>query len=321
MADFIPWTERESKTYQDAEMLASNWYARLDARKLGWMTWKTNPSGREYLFHGKDRAGNGAYIGPRSEETEAQLAQFKADKAEAEENEARDEATKEAKFIRAVRLNRMPNGPAKIIRSFERAGLGASLMVVGTHALYAYEVAGALRFSPNLTATRDVDLLWDSRVGIELAIDPQEAQQPGFMAVLKKIDKSFTVSMEHSFRVTSASGLMVDFLMAEPDDGRKPVLQDAVTPIGLPGQQWLMTAPPMERIVFSEDGLPVRLRVPQPSLFAAHKEWVAARKDRRVEKKSRDQAQARAVREALVDRLVDDADVSGLVANISPSAS
>jgi hypothetical protein len=114
---------------------------------------------------------------------------------------------------------------------------------------------------------------------------------------------------------------MVDFLMAEPDDGRKPVLQDAVTPIGLPGQQWLMAAPPMERIVFSEDGLPVRLRVPQPSLFAAHKEWVAARKDRRVEKKSRDQAQARAVREALVDRLVDDADVSGLVANISPSAS
>jgi hypothetical protein len=245
MVDFTAWTERESKTYQDAEMLASNWYERAAAAKIGWMTWKTNSSGKEYLFHGHDRAGNGTYLGERSAQTEARYTEFTAHKAEMDESEriARDEATKEGRFIRTVRLNRMPNGPAKVVRYFERAGLGESLLVVGTHALYAYESAAAVRFSPNLTATRDVDLLWDSRATIELAVTLEPAQQPGFYAVLKKIDKSFTISKEHSFRVTSASGLMVDFLMAEPDDGRKPVPKDPVRPMGLPGQQWLLDSP------------------------------------------------------------------------------
>lgn len=309
MQGFTPWTERETKVYQDAEMLASNWYARRDAQKTGWMTWKKNSAGKEYLFHGTDNAGNGKYLGARTAETEAQLDAFSREKSQLAEEErlARDETTKESRFVRAVRLNRMPDGPAKIIRTLERAGFGRSLHVVGTHALYAYEVAASIRFAPDLTATRDIDLLWDSQAAMELAVTVEPEGRQGFLDTLKKIDSSFTVSMEHSFRVTSAKGLIVDFLMAEPDDGRRPAKGDKLRPIGLAGQRWLLASPAMERVAFSQDGLPIRLRVPQPTLFAAHKEWVAARPDRNPGKRARDLAQAAAVWDAMASHLSDDA--------------
>ena len=218
-----------------------------------------------------------------------------------------DLTPEKAAAVRAVRLNRMPDGPAKIIRTLERAGFGRSLHVVGTHALYAYEVAASIRFAPDLTATRDIDLLWDSQAAMELAVTVEPEGRQGFLDTLKKIDSSFTVSMEHSFRVTSAKGLIVDFLMAEPDDGRRPAKGDKLRPIGLAGQRWLLASPAMERVAFSQDGLPIRLRVPQPTLFAAHKEWVAARPDRNPGKRARDLAQAAAVWDAMASHLSDDA--------------
>ena len=42
-------------------MIAEVMYSAADDATVhaGWMTWKKNATGKEYLFHGKDRAGNG----------------------------------------------------------------------------------------------------------------------------------------------------------------------------------------------------------------------------------------------------------------------
>jgi hypothetical protein len=119
------------------------------------------------------------------------------------------------------------------------------------------------------------------------------------------------VSVEHSFRVTRAQGLTVDFLMAEPDDGRRPKCGVRVRPIGLVGQSWLIGSAPMRQIAFSDDGFPIRLRVPQPALFAAHKRWLADLPARAAAKRDRDRAQAGAVFGLLSERLVDQVDVRG----------
>ena len=312
---FVPWSSQETRTFHDALMISEAMYGAADdaAAHAGWMTWKKNATGKEYLFHGKDRAGNGTLLGPRSTATEARYAEFQAAKTGAAErvSKLRAQATTQSKFIRAVRLNRMPRDAAKVLRFFERTAFADALLVIGTHALYAYETAAGGRFVPDSMATRDVDLLWDAKKNLEVSLTIPEDKREGFLDVLHKIDKTFTVSAEQSFRVTSAQGLTVDFLMPEPDDGRKPKRGDKVRPrdkvrqTGIKGQAWLLATPPLRQIVFSDDGYPVRLSVPQPTLFATHKLWVADQKSRRAEKRDRDREQAHAVLALLKDRLGD----------------
>lgn len=295
-------------------MIAAAWYQARDALApfAGWMTWKKNGGGKEYLFYGQDRAGNGQSLGVRSADTEARMQAFRDGKEAAQRREAglRAQVATQARFVRAARLNRMPRDAAKLLRTFERTAYQGALTVVGTHALYAYEAAAGVRFVPGLTATRDIDLLWDSKQQLEVGVGLSEEQRPGFLEVLRQLDATFTVSAEHSFRVTSAQGLMVDFLMAEPDDGRKPKVGDKVRPIGLAGQAWLLGSAPMQRIAFSDDGYPIRLAVPQPTLFATHKSWVAQQRGRAAAKRDRDRAQAQAVFALLEDRLADQVNVT-----------
>jgi len=59
--------------------------------------------------------------------------------------------------------------------------------------------------------------------------------------------------------------------------------------------RWIVEAPRFSEIVFAEDGLPLRLDVPDPRWFAAHKFWLAGRDDRNPLKKRRDLAQAEMV--------------------------
>ena len=306
---FIPWSSQETRTFHDALMIAEALYGAADdaAAHAGWMTWKKNATGKEYLFHGRDRAGNGSLLGPRSAATEARYSEFQAAKTGAAErvSKLRAQTATQSKFIRAVRLNRMPRDAAKVLRFFERTAFADALLVIGTHALYAYESAAGGRFVPDLMATRDFDLLWDAKKNLEVSLTIPEDQREGFLDVLHKIDKTFTVSAEQSFRVTSAQGMTVDFLMPEPDDGRKPKRGDKVRPMGIKGQAWLLATLPLRQIVFSDDGYPVRLSVPQPTLFATHKLWVADQKSRRAEKRDRDREQARAVLALLKDRLGD----------------
>ena len=306
---FVPWNSQETRTFHDALMIAEALYSASDdaAAHAGWMTWKKNATGKEYLFHGRDRAGNGSLLGPRSAATEARYAEFQAAKAGTAErvSKLRAQTATQSKFIRAVRLNRMPRDAAKVLRFFERTAFADALLVIGTHALYAYEAAAGGRFVPDLMATRDFDLLSDAKKNLEVSLTIPEDQREGFLDVLHKIDKTFTVSAEQSFRVTSAQGLTVDFLMPEPDDGRKPKRGDKVRPIGIKGQAWLLATPPLRQIVFSDDGYPVRLSVPQPTLFATHKLWVADQRSRRAEKRDRDREQAHAVLALLKDRLGD----------------
>ncbi len=306
---FIPWSSQETRTFHDALMMAEAMYSAADdaAAHSGWMTWKKNATGKEYLFHGKDRAGNGSLLGPRSEATEARYAEFRAAKTSAAErvSKLRNQVTTQSKFIRAVRLNRMPRDAAKVLRFFERTEFAHALLVIGTHALYAYEAAAGGRFMPDLMATRDIDLLWDARKNLEVSLAIPEDQREGFLDVLHKIDKTFTVSAEQSFRVTSAQGMTVNFLMPEPDDGRKPNRSDKVRPLEIKGQARLLATPPLRQIVFSDDGYPVRLAVPQPTVFATHKLWVADQKSRRAEKRARDREQAHAVLALLKEGLGD----------------
>jgi maltoporin len=69
----------------------------------------------------------------------------------------------------------VPETAARILRRLDAEGLlGRHLFVVGTHALFAYEAASGVLFDAGLTATEDVDLLWDVRRKLSLAFNAKD---------------------------------------------------------------------------------------------------------------------------------------------------
>jgi hypothetical protein len=137
----------------------------------GGMHWKKS-KGREYLFRTTDRTGRGKSLGPKAPETEDILARFQEGKAAAEKRlgALRERLAEQARLCRAVQIQRVPRLVAAILRVLRRHGLlGDRLLVVGTHALYAYEAAAGVLLDPMLTATMDLDLLLDSRKKLALA--------------------------------------------------------------------------------------------------------------------------------------------------------
>ena len=299
---FPAWVEAspaQVKTFQDAAQVAEEFFvATQTLGTMGWMTWKTS-AGRDYLFHGAGRTGHGKSLGVRAQRTEEHYSTFQADKLAmtARRDRLLPEVMRYSKYIKVERLNRLPQMAGKVINLLTKAGLGERLRVVGTNSLYAYEMLAAVLFEPDITATRDLDLLWDGRAGIAFAGDFDDVELRGFSAILRQADKTFTPSMEinRSFSVRNATGYAVDFLMPEPDDGRKAALNDGVRPMGLEGQRMLNDAPVLTQTVFLADGYPCPMRVVDPRYFVLHKHWVAGRDGRDPGKARRDRLQAEAM--------------------------
>ncbi|AZO41776.1 hypothetical protein EJ076_12145 [Mesorhizobium sp. M7D.F.Ca.US.005.01.1.1] len=70
---------------------------------------------------------------------------------------------------------------------------------------------------------------------------------------------------------------------------------DELVAVEIAGLAWLENTPAFEAIAIDEKGGPLRLVVPDPRIFAAHKFWVSKRADREPIKRRRDLAQAQAV--------------------------
>jgi hypothetical protein len=308
MENYVALSDTQTKVFHDAE-LASQAYRnvlRAFAPYQGWMYFK-KVGAREYLFHAIDRTNNGKSMGARSDETEAKLAEWLAAKADAEQAFARAAAALEEqrRFCRAARLGRLDKTAAKLLRLIEQAGMAERFIVVGTHALHAYEAMAGVHFISDLTATKDFDILWDAGQRIAL-LDTTEKSDPapGLMAILKKVDKTFTRNEERTFQALNASGFAVEVL--RPEQPREPALigaNDQINPIHVAGQDDLIATGAISETVIAEDGYPILIRVPDPAAFVLHKLWVAKQKDRRKDKAARDQRQALALAQLIRERI------------------
>ncbi len=207
------------------------------------------------------------------------------------------------RFCKAAHLGRLPTLAAKILRCLEKAGVARNFVVIGTHALYVYEAMAGVQFVPDLTATQDFDVLWDSRQHLVFAeIDGQPSE--GLMDLLKKVDKTFTRNEECTFQAINSAGFAVEIL--RPLEPREPALAapgDRINPLMLDGLDLLLAPPTVTEIVIAEDGYPLAVQAPDPAAFVLHKRWVAARADRRRDKAQRDLQQAAALVELIHERI------------------
>lgn len=297
-----PWTDEQRRQFVDARQVLEAWelvHEELRHRFAGSIRWVTR-RGHEYLH--RKVGERETSLGRRSAETEESERAFLTGRAAAQARATALTARLEAMapVNRALQLGRMPRLFSRIARRLGEADLlGKHLLVVGTHALYAYEAAAGVHLASDLLATGDADLLWDARLRLSLVVP--EIRREGVLALLQRVDHSFALRGPRDFRAFNKDGFWVDLLRPRDRTFLAPSARSTIGenpadlhPAPLGGQNWLLNVPKFTGVVMSSDGYPVRVATVDPRAFALHKAWLATRPDRDPVKVQRDRHQARA---------------------------
>lgn len=279
------------------------------AHYAGGFSWKT-VSGHQYLVKTLNRRGSVKSFGRRSPQTEAIYEEFVSGKERAKEREAslRQSVYELSGMAKGVGIGRAPSIVTATLRELDRYGiLGKSTMVIGTNALYGYEAVAGVMFDAGLLATTDMDLLWDSRVTLKLALLDDEVKDAGVLAILRKVDKSFDPHVRGGFRAVNKNGFFVDLVRQAPNppwkvEARSQIAENDLTPSWLPNIKWLLASEKFRSIVIGQDGSPAPMVSPDPRAFAVYKRWLSEREDREPDKRGRDLRQAMAVIELVREK-------------------
>lgn len=298
----IPLADDAQRQYVDARSSYTAWEdARKEAQAVrGGMYWKKQGVG-EYLIRTGTRNTQKS-LGPRSADTEAIYTRFVERKSVAEQRlaELNETMTRQQRMNRALYVGRAPNLLVDILEALDKAGLSDYFTVVGTHALYAYEAAaGVLIAPPEALATRDVDLLWDTRKRLRFVADMRRLDA-SMLGLLQQVDASFRLRSDQHYTAVNSKGFEVDIL-------RREAIEDDPHPLRLTEDEedfWvvqarkadaLLNAVPFSALVVSANGRMARMHTVPPNIFVGFKRWLAEQPDRDPLKTSRDKLQAEIV--------------------------
>ena len=245
-------------------------------------------------------------VGARSPETEAIHASFTAKKARIESRlKSLRQALREAERLnKALKVGRVPTIVVDLLHVLHDAGLADHFRVVGTHALYAYEVAAGVRITPGALATRDFDLLWDARKRVRF-LAAMARLDTSLLDVLRRADPSFERKEGQLETAINARGFEVDFLRRQPeDDDPHPFRfsddEGDLWPVQARRAAVLTNTPVFEQVVVGATGSMAVMRTVDPRTFVEFKRWMAKQRTRPAPRRQRDARQADIV-QALLD--------------------
>jgi hypothetical protein len=305
MASFVELNNDQRRETVNTRQRYQTWRAAIE-REYGYrgsMVWEET-GGRRYLMrssydqHGIRRLRS---LGAESPETVSTKQRFDEERLAATESRRKiDEVVeRQAAINRALNLGRVPILTARILRLLDHRGLlGKGIRVVGTNALYVYEAGCGVFLDPSITATDDVDLLFDARKRLHLVGDP-DLPDDTLIQLLKRADRSFAKARQ-SFRAQNDDGFLVDLIKPIPNPPwRKGPMRlgssDDLDASEIEGLVWLENAPPFEQTCIDDQGFPLRIVTADPRAFAIHKYWISMRAEQSPVKKTRDAEQARVV--------------------------
>ncbi len=300
--DLMDVDDGAKRQYIDSKSTFQAWEAALKAARevRGGMYWK--PSGQtDYLIR-TSPTNSQKSLGPRSSETESIYTAFVARKVAAEQRESdlRERMRVNQRLNRALHVGRAPTIVVDILNQLEQAGLAEYFTVVGTHALYAYEIAAGVRImDSNAMETRDVDLLWDTRKRVQF-VSTMKLLGSSMVGILRQVDPTFSIRSDQKYTAVNSKGFEVDILRREAiENDPHPVrLSDAdddfwVTQARNAGM--LLSAPPFSSVIVSSTGYMARMNTISPVVFSRFKRWMSEQDDRENLKRTRDRRQAEVV--------------------------
>lgn len=274
----------------------------------GGMYWKSGVNGLDYLVRTSTRNAQKG-LGVRSPETEAIHASFVRRKEEAEGRvkDLSEVLTRHQRMNRALFVGRVPTIVIDILDMLKHADIAEHFTVVGTHALYAYEAAAGVRLQSATVATRDVDLLWDTRKRFRLATQLKRLDS-SMLALLRKVDKTFSLIDDQRYTAVNSKGFEVDILRREaqeqdPHPAQLSEAEDDFWVVQARNAEQLVSAPRFSAVVVGTTGHMARMNTVHPLAFVRFKRWLAQRPDRDPLKAGRDSLQADTVEQLVRDYL------------------
>jgi hypothetical protein len=267
----------------------------------GGMHWK-KIKGREYLYKYRDRYGRGRSLGPRAAATEALFSEFRRERRDLNARLAhqRQRLAEAARFCRAALIHRVPHLVTRVLRRLELGGLPeASLLVIGTQALHAFEfAAGAFIDTPKTSP------FWaGGGRGLTLAATA-EITSDRLLPLLRRADRSFRALPGPGLAVVNQHGFLLRCL--RPPQARSPqkLTSREATGTLVPAESGdlaaLVNAPRFSQVVIGRRGDPVTMVVPDPRALALHKLWLSQQEDREPAFRLRDRTQALALAELIL---------------------
>lgn len=309
--DWIPLSDAAARQLIDADTIFREYLrTQKESRAYsGGMYWKRQGSYEYLVKTGLDNRQQ--RIGLRSPETEHVYAQFTQKKKTIQSRlSSLRQALKETQRLnKALKVGRAPALLVDILRLLDEHGLSEHFIVVGTHALYAYETAAGIRIEAGALATMDVDLLWDARKRVRFLSDIAKLDT-SVLRILQQADATFVRKEGQNETAINAKGFEVDFLRrmqegSDPHPFRFTDDEDDIWPVQAMRAGVLTHAPRLEGCVVSSTGQMARISTISPESFVAFKRWLANKAENRPElKRRRDQRQATIVQHMLDEGLL-----------------
>ncbi|HQY39312.1 MAG TPA: GSU2403 family nucleotidyltransferase fold protein [Giesbergeria sp.] len=273
------------------------------AQVRGGMYWHAGPASSpesRYLVR-TTPAGAEKSLGPRTPETQAIYDKFTQRKQASAERLAGLKAAlnQQQRLNRALRVGRVDPLVVALLNRLASTQLSEHFRVVGTHALYAYEAAAGVRLDTDALATRDIDLLWDTRKRIIFSTQLARVDS-SMLGVLKKVDPSFRMRQSQKYTAVNKDGFEVDIIRREQtgDDPHPIKLSDEDDDFWVAQARRgnvLLDSPSFSAVIVATNGTMARMNTVHPATFMAFKRWMAGQADRDALKRRRDVLQADAV--------------------------
>jgi hypothetical protein len=279
------------------------------AQVRGGMYWHAGPASSpdaKYLVR-TTPAGAETSLGPRTPENEAIYERFTLRKRESVERVSGLKAALEQhqRLNRALRVGRVDPLVVALLARLASTQLSPHFRVVGTHALYAYEATAGVRLDSDTLATRDMDLLWDTRKRILFSTQLAKVDS-SMLGVLKKVDSSFRIRKSQKYTAVNKDGFEVDIIRRErADNDPHPIkLSDEDEDFWVVQARRanvLLDSPGFSAVIVATNGTMARMNTVHPATFVAFKRWMANQADREALKRRRDVLQADTV-QTLLDK-------------------
>ena len=277
------------------------------AQVRGGMYWHAGPAAApeaKYLVR-TTPAGAETSLGARTTETEAIYERFTKRKRESAERVSGLKAALEQhqRLNRALRVGRVDPLVVALLSRLASTQLSQHFRVVGTHALYAYEATAGVRLDSDTLATRDMDLLWDTRKRISFSTQLAKVDS-SMLGVLKKVDSTFRIRRSQKYTAINKDGFEVDIIRRERagDDPHLIKLSDEDEDFWVVQARRanvLLDSPAFSAVIVATNGTMARMDTLHPATFVAFKRWMASQPDREALKRRRDVLQADAVQTLL----------------------
>jgi len=298
---FYELNEQQKRQLIDAEMLfAALEQAEAEAiRHRGSMFWREQDGGR-YLI-ALSASSRQRSLGPASPENELKYERFtkRKEEVEARVKSLRAKAEECRRMNKALRVGRTPDILIDVLNVMMRFGVEQHFLVVGTHALFAYETAAGVRFPSDVMTTQDADLLFDT-ANRAAFMEVMKDRQTSFLGILKKVDKTFERDDLDNHTARNASGYEIDLIRRfppDPEDTSEHPLQltpeeGDLWPVRASMGQKLLSVPRFDQVVVGVNGGMARMRTVHPLHFARIKRQLSKDPSRDPRKKAKDVAQS-----------------------------